>query len=549
MLALALLGPTAIVPGVAAAQAGLTHTQDAIPVPRGMVRLGAVPSWLRYDSRFDGSGGTESLGSVLTSDALGVTEIPALGRLESALRALTGDDALRLSLGRSIATSSVRVVTTPISLEYGVTRRLSIGVTVPIVQRERELILDLETRGPLTQGNVGPVGSAVRSAMHARAAQLASAIESAAAQLSQRIATCTQQPATAGCGAIVADPSGAAATHTRALQVASAVRYVYGTSSDAPGLGLVPHVRLGAAIDAELRRLNDDFARYLGAAPIGDPAPPQGALGLATAENLRELGRRGLAGIGPDSLGRISTVAVGDVEIGARFLLWDSRPFPVARDTATVPGMRLRVMLGALARLGTGQPPNDDELFSVGAGDGQTDAEMSVAIDADGPGRLGATVLARYTAQFGEVAASRLPDARGSLTPFGSSADGTRTPGHITSLEVSPRYRLGHSLAVSAHYGLLARGDDRYTFPVQGAAAGPLDPVTLPASAAAGGYREQRAGFGVTYSTAAAWERGVIRVPILVSYTHLETFSGSSAMVPRASRDQIQVRLYYRLRR
>ena len=36
---------------------------------------------------------------------------------------------------------------------------------------------------------------------------------------------------------------------------------------------------------------------------------------------------------------------------------------------------------------------------------------------------------------------------------------------------------------------------------------------------------------------------------IEVSYAHIETFSGSNAMVPRAGRDQIQVRLYYRVRR
>ena len=42
---------------------------------------------------------------------------------------------------------------------------------------------------------------------------------------------------------------------------------------------------------------------------------------------------------------------------------------------------------------------------------------------------------------------------------------------------------------------------------------------------------------------------GAVRLPIEVSYSHIETFSGSSGMVPRAGRDQIQLRLYYRVRR
>ena len=78
----------------------------------------------------------------------------------------------------------------------------------------------------------------------------------------------------------------------------------------------------------------------------------------------------------------------------------------------------------------------------------------------------------------------------------------------------------------------------------------PLPTVTpLPTQATAGGYTEHRAGFSLSYSTVAEWERRRVRVPIEVSYTHLETFHGSSAMVPRAGRDQILLRLYYPLRR
>ena len=550
MLAHAVLLASLATPGAVSAQAGLTHTGDAGPVPRGMVRFTVVPSWMRYDSRFDGNGGTERLGAVLTSEALGTAQIPALTGFEGALRSLTGDPSLRLSLGRAMTTSSVRVVTTPLSLEYGITRRISFGITVPIVQRSRELILDIDVRGPLATGNVGPAGSAVLPSMYAQASQLAGALDAAASALAARIAQCTAQPSSSGCSAINADAGGATATVAAARDVAASVRYVYGTSMAAPGFGLVPLATLTPLIEARLQDLNTRFRSYLGTAPLSSTAPPAGALGAASAENVRDLGRAGRAGIGPDSLGRVTSIGIGDIELGARFMLWDNAAGVAASSAA--PSRRIRVTLGALARLGTGEAASDDELFDVGAGDGQTDAEGSVAVDVEGPRRLGMNAVARYTAQFGSVAATRLPDARGSVTPFGARAAGTRTLGDLVTLEASPRYRLGNALYVSGHYAFVRRGADSYVFPQ----AELVDPVAwppslppLPTNATAGAYTEQRAGLGVTYSTFDDWERGTVRIPIEVRYVHLETFHGSSAIVPRAGRDQIQVRVYYRLRR
>ena len=542
-----------VLPAAAGAQGGLTHADAVAPVPRGMVRLSATPSWLRYDSRFTAAGGTEPLGAVLTSDTLGSVQLPALRTYESALQSLTGNPSLRLSFGRAFAAASVRVVTTPVTLEYGLTRRLSLGVTVPIVQRQRELLLDITATGD-SAGNIGPVGSAVRPQMHAQASRLAEAIEGAAAALQQRITQCAATPAAAECAAVRADPAGAAATLFEGNQVAASVRYIYGVDAASPGaIGLVPRAELTAGIDARLEALNTRFATYLGGTPLSTRTAPAGSLGAATAADLRALTRSGTLGLGPDSLARVSKIGIGDVEVGARLLLWDTRaPRTVADTVDAARGARVRILLGALARLGTGMPASDDELFVPGSGDGQTDAEGSIAADVEGIGRFGATLLARYTAQLGTVAATRLPEEDGRLAPFGARGIGTRTLGSIVTVEVSPRYRLGNSLYLAGHYAFRSRGDDRYEFPV----AGVVDPLPflvprpgLPATATVEGHTEQRAGIGLSYSTYAEWERGAVRIPIEVSYTHLETFSGSNAMVPRAGRDQVQVRLYYRVRR
>ena len=540
-------------PAVTSAQAGLTGTQDAVPVPRGAVRVSLTPSWMRYDSRFDGRGGTTKLGALLSDSALGTAQLPALTTYEGALRILTGQPALSLSLGRARATASVRVVTTPISIEYGVTRRLSLGVTVPIVQRQRELVLSVDPRGPLATANVGPVGSQVRPQQQAQASALAVALDAAAATLTQRIAQCDAAPSSTGCAAIVGDRNGASATAFAARQTAMSVRYVYGTGASSPGaIGLTPLASMSGAIEAQLEQLNARFAAYLGGTPLAVRTAPVGAQVGPSATDVRAITRAGLVGIGPDSLARTVKIGIGDVEIGAKFLLLDRTPRSAPGESIAASGLRLRMIAGAVARLATGAAASDDELFVVGGGDGQPDAEASLAVDMDGAGRLGGTLLARYTAQLGSVAATRVPDSTGTRSPFGQRFDGVREPGDILALEASPRVRLGSSMYVVGHYAMLRRADDHFQ---AAPATGVVDPLPLPrlaplpASVSAGGFTEQRAGLGITYSTVARWGAARVSLPIEVSYLHMENVSGSSAMVPRAGRDQIQVRLYYRLRR
>ena len=69
----------------------------------------------------------------------------------------------------------------------------------------------------------------------------------------------------------------------------------------------------------------------------------------------------------------------------------------------------------------------------------------------------------------------------------------------------------------------------------------PFSPIT---SARA----SQVLGIGFRYSTANAYLRGLAKTPVEISYTHLQAFQGDPT-VPRISRDQIQVRLYFNIRK
>src|SRR5690349_9350094 len=60
------------------AQAPLSHTEDAAPLPAGSLRLGITNAWTRYDERFAAPGGTEPLSADLSTPALGVAQLPLL---------------------------------------------------------------------------------------------------------------------------------------------------------------------------------------------------------------------------------------------------------------------------------------------------------------------------------------------------------------------------------------------------------------------------------------------------------------------------------------
>src|SRR5215203_3291432 len=82
---------------VAHAQATLGHTDDAIPIPGGWVRLSIGNAWERHETRFGDDGGIRGLGEELSTDSLGPRQLPGLAPIEGALKTLTQNPAQRLT--------------------------------------------------------------------------------------------------------------------------------------------------------------------------------------------------------------------------------------------------------------------------------------------------------------------------------------------------------------------------------------------------------------------------------------------------------------------
>ena len=53
--------------------------------------------------------------------------------------------------------------------------------------------------------------------------------------------------------------------------------------------------------------------------------------------------------------------------------------------------------------------------------------------------------------------------------------------------------------------------------------------------------------FAGTFSTLSAHAIGLAKVPIEVSYQHVETLEAEGAFLPKRARDEIRVRIYLRL--
>jgi hypothetical protein len=540
------LAATVLLAESARAQAGLTRTDDGATIPRGVARLRVIPSWTRFENRFTGLPGdrtsTVPLANVLAADSLGVAQVPGLAPAEAALRTLTGDPTFRLSLGRSISTATARIVTTAIAAEYGLTRRLTVGAVLPIVQTRTELFVALNA-DDATRANVGPNPARMLAAEQARAVALQDQLAAVRAVLQSRLAACDANPASdPSCPAILANRADVVSLIAETSAFGSAVGVVFGASSSAAPQPFAPlsGTTAATAIGTRLTTLTDRLRSYVGstADEIVETVPL--AVGPAGFGDLQQLLLAGEFGVAPDSLGAVYRFNFGDIEIGAKFLVLERGAWGLSPGSQG-PWLRTRVSVLGVVRLGTGAPTLErlpHRFLEYGTGDGQTDVEAGALLDVGLGSRIVVMAAARYTAQLGTVAAGRLPDENGVINPFTPLHGGTRRLGDIIVGELTPRILLGRYFGADAHYAVIMRGDDEYS-----ASAAGSPPVRR------GGFTEQRVGVGISYSTLRGARTRVPRVPVEVSIAHIETLAGTSALVPRASRDQIELRLYYRVRR
>lgn len=543
----------ALLPGVVAAQRALGPSDDATVLPRGVLRIGIQPTFGRANERFgNGTNGrregtVERLGIDYDIDSLGPARFEPLRALTPALQALTGKTDVASTLGRLRVDFDASSVTTPLTFEYGVTRRIMIGVMVPYVKTRNEVSLI-----PNPGRNEGTMG--INPALKypgAQAQNLAvfTQLGEAVSRLQVLLASCTGSTAPE-CAAVNADRARATQLAGSGAAVASAIGSVYGTrAGQGARFAPVEGSALQNDVFARLTSLSADFAGFLGtptgranwvdARPIGAPL-----MGLA---DLNTIVGDSAFGIGARPLETVERSHIGDVEVGAKILLYDglgARP-PQRVDYR---GFKFRLAVGGVYRRGTAQLDSPDDFADIGTGDGQDDIEGRVFADLLFGRRFWASFVARYGVQQGDNQYLRI--ASPSSDPFAPLYRRQfvhRDLGDYFAGEFSPRIGITDALMASATYRYAHKDEDSYTgsFPVTNLAG---ESVTLDASALNAGTSrtEHRLVAGFTYSTMAAWYRGRSALPLEASYMVGQSLRGTGN-VPKGFTQAIGLRLYARL--
>ena len=509
------------------AQAVAGVGDDAIPLPSRGWRLSLTGIWDQWDRSLSADGRTPLL-AALATPSLGSAQLPALRPVEAGLQAMLGGD-FALSLGALEARGGVRRASSLLQAEWGITRRVSVGVRVPYVEVVHDADLVLNRTG--SGANVGE-NPGLRSAQNRiNNGSVYVQLVQASRALGEELATCTATPSAPGCALISADPAAVQALLNRANAFADAWRSVYGDGGEALGGPMVPHVasEAHAAITTQLAALSSDFSRY-GQSSVRTTIPAGATLVYGTS-GLQTLAKDSAFGVNADTLDRAFRAGVGDVELEARVLLFDSwRADQRARLSTTRPGVR--VLAAAGWRFGTSSSAQAEQPFALATGDGVNALLLRATTDLVWKRWAWLSMSARAVLPQADNAVVRfpgvgLPDAFFTSAPTAVS----RQLGRRLDLEIVPRVSLRDNIGLSAALVHRTFASDRYL--AEGGAS-----WETPSGSA------QFATLGVTYSTLAPYTRGKARVAVEISLLHEVALAASGVTVPSLVRDRLELRVY-----
>jgi hypothetical protein len=470
------------------AQAGLGQLDDATTPPRGFLRLRAITAWTRLDGRFTADG-AESLGASFTSSAFGADRLAPLGAIQSLVQSAAGQPFV-LSLGQSRLDATLREEVLPLALEYGVSRRLSVGVTMPIVRKRAAMLLRFDTIG--ATANVGPNLQRTSASAAQTNATVQSQFTTAIAALQNRLTSCAANPAGAGCASIAGREAQAQQLIQSSQGFATAVESLYGSASSA-GMAFVPIA--GSTAQQEIAvRISDFNAEYRDLLASGSDlltAVPRAAGGMAGVSEFQNYLTDDL---GLDSVATEERVGIGDMELGVKWLALDRPRAPGGRTS-------LQVALAGGVRLPTGSRDSPSDVVDMRLGNG------SVVVDSR-------AILDMRTGRFGLLATGHFASSVHDVDTVGLATRNSRW----TEIHLAPRWHLSEPFSIHAAYSL--RSTDKL-----------------------GG--DELVGGGVSFTSLAKFQ-GIGSPPVEMRFTHLESIRGDPGR-PKFFREQLELRIYYRL--
>jgi len=492
-----------------------------LTAPSGTLRIEFGGGFFPTDQlRVDGA--RAALGSRLTG-ALDANATPLLGQVAADLATVLGRPAGALTLGSLSAVAEQQRGVGTIGLGLGITKRLTLSVTVPIVSVRTQLQL----RPDATEANVGlnPADLALGSAGGiAQTGAFFTAFDGAITSLSGRIATGSYtNPAQL---ALAQETLGRATALRTGLYrlLADPVRSaaVLPTATSADGTALLTAI---SALDATL-------AGSLGSDAIGTaPALPTSVLTTSDLDALLSAP----SGFGIESPEDIPPVGLGDVELALTAEL--------LRRGAPGDARWLGAWVRGGARLSTGRAPRPAYLLDQGSGDGQPDIEVGGTIEA-GRRRLGVRADALFTMQLSGTVLDRPGGRDQLLRPARSESLFSRNPGDLLTVTVQPFFRVVPHLAITGLVQHQRRGTDDLAWADPALA---LDGVDLSSLVTGSSANATRVGLGLSYVHDGLNREGILRMPVEAGFSIERTVGSSRGVVATPLTTRMVFRVYKRV--
>ena len=502
------LGAGALLAGPLQAQ-----TEFAVPVARGTLRLDVTPFWLSYDHWYGlgvpgyADGAPVPINLDYQAESLGVASLPFLRPLQSNIQAATGLGGFSLDLGHTTTVMNASVRTIPIGLEYGLTNRLSIGVTVPIVRSRVDVNFAVDTATG-KRSNVAFADTAAVSPFRLQ-------VDAAVAAL--------QQQATSG-------PAGLRAQAQATLLQLQGFQFLAHAA-------LLPlsGVEAGDSVTSRLAGAEAAYSALASQYPAGTLPPLTATLALPDSATTRDDLERFFSDSGlplaGDTMGTMVRTGIGDITAHATWQFAE--------------GKRYRGQVILTTRLPTGGTPYANSFLDLGTGTHQLAFEGAVASDFI----VGRAFLVHAVGRLGGARADDLaqrvtpPDLP--VAPLAQLATVHRAPGAWFGIDVAPTWMLDDAFSVRLTYSYFAQAKTHYTY------VNPADSARVGLSAAVldqdTEQRMSRIGGAVTFNTVNRWLAGTASLPYTLTVSFENAVSGRGGRVPQASMFRIQLRMFLRL--
>jgi hypothetical protein len=535
----------------ATAQRVLGVGDDALVLPRGVFRFRTLGQWTHFNERYgkdtpgrpDGS--LEPLGIDFTLDTIGVKQFPNLATLQGGIQLLTGNPNWNATLGNTHVDLRDRVTAYPFVFELGLTTKFSLGIQIPYVTTHSMTFFNVNTTG--IQGNLGFNPALAVPAAAAQNAAFSTQFATAAATLQASLDACAANPAASPqCPALNANRANANALIANSTRFAGGVNQIYTTSPFIPIVGTDAQLTIEART-AAFRSLYQQFGVTSIAPTMTGPFASQSRLTLRDAQRILS---DTAFGIVADPLTSIGHSHIGDIDLGAKFSVYDS--FEGVTEKRLSPhGLNFRTAVGGMFRIPTGQIESPNNFIDVGTGRGAKAIEGRWFGDVLVGSHFWQSFIVRYNRPFADDQEMRIIDLPNlELAPLYRRQTVQRKLGAAFEFETTPRIVINDFFALSGQYVYRHKAQDHYTgtFTIPATVTG-FAPVNLDASTLDLETEtwEHRAGGGISFSNIYAFEQGQAKVPFEVTYLHWQTVKGSGGNQPKFFTDQIQLRLYAKL--